>query len=357
MSTEFITDVIDVPKLIGFVREAVVDGRPLEPWSPSRPVDDIEYELTNIDVSGAMQVAKYRSWDTAPPIGKRPGVTIIGGEIPPMGLSVLLKEKDIIRLNKLRAALREGVAADADSARVVDTVFNDGVNMAQAVNNRITWAQAELIRTGTVTVEGSTTGGAVSATFDVPGGHLNVTPAGDDWSVHATAVPITDLAAWTKTFKAANGGRGPDFWITSSDVVTDLTLNAQVRNLSPVNADGSVRGIVNATTVAQVLQAQNIAPIVPVDLELPRVSDGVMTRIIPERSIIGIIVDRASETLFGPSANAAILAGMGQIAFRDAAGVIAFVEQTLRPAQIVTTGEAVALPVLKDPKAIFSATV
>jgi hypothetical protein len=349
---DYITDVIDIPELVGYVREQTQSTDIFSGILPAVEVDDIEYELRNIDTRASMQVAKYRSWDTAPPLGKRPGFTIIGGEIPPLGLSVKLGEKDIARINKLRAGV-----ADEGGPAALKAIYDDAVNMVRAVYNRLSWAQIDLLLDGIVTIESSIIGptNAISADFSLPGTH--VVTAGTLWSDTAASTPVTNLAAWQKVFRADNAGANPLFWMVSSQIVAELGLNAQVRNLSPSTADGGVRGIVTEQTVAQVMSAHNIAPLVVVDDELPATDDsGTLTRVLPERKVIGVGANLGN-TIFGVSPNAGMLAGEGVLAYSDAKGVVAFVEKSIRPAAMLTTGEAVALPVLKDPNALFVATV
>jgi hypothetical protein len=348
---DYVTDVIDVPELVGYVREQTAQSDIFAGILPPVEVDDIEYELRNVDTRAAMQVAKYRSWDTAPPLGKRPGFSIIGGEIPPLGLSVRLGEKDVSRLNKLRA----GVLEEGGDA-VLRSIYDDAVNMVKAVYNRLSWAQIDLLLDGIVTIESSVIGptNAISADFSLPGTHA--VTAATLWSDTAASTPVTNLAAWQKVFRADNAGANPLFWMVSSQIVAELGLNAQVRNLSPSTADGGTRGIVTAQTVAQVLSAHNIAPLVVVDDELPAVDGSGLARVLPERKVIGVGAN-LGQTIFGVSPNASMLAGNGDLAYSDAKGVIAFVEKSIRPAAMMTTGEAVALPVLKDPNALFVATV
>jgi len=354
--TEFITDVVDPARLTGYVRAAVDGMLPFGGLLPARNVDDIEYEISQIDTTGAGQVARYRSWDTAPPLGKRPGIAIIGGEIPPLGLSMRLNEKDIIRLNKIRA----GIAERSDQG-VVETIYGDAVNTAAAVQNRVTIAHGDLLTTGSVTltelgdVEDPETN-AVVATFDVPGTQMGVTPAGAVWSNHAAAVPVFDLKAWEAEYRRNNGGRNPDAWGISSEIMADLVLNTQIRNLAPVM--GTIPGIISEATVAQVLRAAGVnAPLVVMnDVERPALDGSGVGRVIDERKVIGLRAGIGA-TLFGITPNAATLAGNGRIAFRDAPGIVAFVQQSVRPAAIMTTAEGVVLPVLTDPNGLFVATV
>ena len=141
----FITDVVEPAALTGYVREEVSGSLPFAGIFPVDAVDDIEYELENIDLRGSAEVARYRTWDTVPDIGKRPGIRIIGGEIPPLGWSYRLNEKDLGRIGRMR----QGVA-DRTDRRVVDVIFDDAKRASEAVQNRLTIAHAELLQTGAV---------------------------------------------------------------------------------------------------------------------------------------------------------------------------------------------------------------
>lgn len=353
MATEFITDVVDPAELTGYVREQVDGDLPFGGLLPPVQIESIEFELTNLDsVTG--KVAKYRSWDTAPPIDKRPGVTIVGGEIPPLGLSMRLNEREILQLNQLRAGINRQT-----NQRVVDTIYNDAVNMARAVQNRITLAQGELLTTGKVTLTelgDVETGSALVATFDVPAAHLNVT-ASPLWSSHATATPVANLKAWEATFRSNNGGLNPEAWLVSTEVMSDLALNAQIMTLAG-GTSGVTPGVITDTTVQAVVRAAGVAaPLIVQDVERPTLDGSSTARVINARKVIGVRPSVLGSTFYGISANASTLAGNGTIEFTDAPGIIAFATRSVRPPEVLTTAEGVALPVLRDPKALFVATV
>lgn len=351
---ELITELATPAELTGYVREETDGGLPFAGLFPVLEVPDVEYELTNANLVDVGEVARYRSWDAVPPIGKRPGVEIIGGEIPPLGWSYRLNEKDIARFERVRAGV-----ADRFDQGVLDVLFNDAVRAARAVQNRITLAHGQLATTGVVilTELGNVdSASAVRATFAVPSTQMGVVPAGAVWSDHANSVPITDLKAWEAIYRTNNGGRNPDAWGISSEVMADLVFNTQVRTLAPVM--GVVPGIIGDATVAQVLRASGVnAPLVVMnDVERPALDGTGTARVIGNRFVIGVRAGMGS-TLFGAAPSASMLAGNAQLEFRDAPGIVAFSQKSLRPPQIVTTAETVALPVLRDPKALFSASV
>lgn len=342
MATEFITDIIDIPDLVGYVRERAVLQPPtlLGGIVPEVEVEDLEYELQNVDTT-FVNVARYRSWDAPPPLGKRPGIATVRGEIAPLGLSLTLNEKELKRFSLLQQGLPGGTAAD---------IYDDGVNCALACRARFETAIGDLLQDGVVTINEN--GAVVTADFGVPGAHL--VTAATAWSNRTTATPVTNLLAWEAVYRTNNGGRNPDAWLVSSEVFSDLTFNTEIRNLSVGVTNGVVPGV--AGNVGAVLNAAGVrAPIVVFDGQVPNVA-GVATPTLPVRSVIGFRAGFAS-LLFGTTPSADLLVGNGVLDRTEAAGIVAYVEQQIRPARVITTGEAVGLPVLRDPKALFRATV
>lgn len=336
-----ITDVINLPELTGYVREsAVLQGPTLASVLPPTEVDDIEFELQNMEAP-TFQVARYRAWDTPPPLGNRPGITTIRGEIAPLGMSLTLNEREIKRFNLLKAGLPGGSA---------DDIYDDAFQCAMAAQTRIERARADLLTDGKVTINEN--GFTLEADFGVPGGHF-ITPA-TAWSTTATSVPITDLKAAQTTYRAANGGRNPDAWLISSEVAADLTLNAQIRNLMPVT--GIVPGLITDVGVAQVMRTQGIAPFVVFDGVVPNASTNVAEPTLGTRKVVAVRRGMG-DVLYGITPSAELMAGNGVIRRREAAGIIAYVEEEIRPARVITTAEAVALPVLRDPKALMVLSV
>lgn len=339
---QLITDVIDLPELIGYTREvAQIPGPTLAGILPQRTVEDIEYELQNIETPN-LEVARYRAWDTAPPLGRRPGFATIRGELLPLGLSLKLNEREIVRFNQFRAKLPGGTLQD---------VYDDAVSSARAALWRIERARADVLTDGKVTI--AENGIVLEADYGVPGGHL--VTAATLWSDTAASVPVTNLQAWEAVYMTNNGGKKPAAWLVSSAVMANLSLNAQIRTLSPVT--GVVPGVITADTVGQVLRAFGIAPLVVFDGQAPNPTTGVMEAELNARHVIGVPADGLGEVFIGTHAMATGLVGRGILRRDQAPGIVTWVEEETRPAGIITTSEAIALPVLRDPKALFRAIV
>lgn len=356
MANEFITDVVSPVELTGFVRELVDGDLPFRTLFPAARVDDIEYELTNVDVSTAGEVARYRAWDTPALIGKRPGITIIQGEIPPLAWGYRLNEKELTRFDRLRASI-----AERSDQRVVDTIFNDAERAGRSVQNRLTLAHGDLLVDGALTLTelGSPeTGNAVTATFAVPGAQLGVTPATVAWTDHAAAVPVTDLKAWEAIYRPNNGGRNPDAWGVSSEIMADLVLNAQIKSVAS-GTSGVTPGIIGPDQVNQVLRAMGVnAPIVVMfDVERPTLTSGTPARVVNNRKIVGLRAGMGATLYTQPPAVAGLVrSGAEQMASLEP-GIIAYQVGSIDPAWVKTTAEGLAIPVLRDPNALFVATV
>lgn len=339
----FIADVIRPPDLIGYVRErAVLQPPTLETIMPKRTVDDLEFTLQNYE-SPFVNIARFRGWGTPPPMGKRAGIAQITGEIMPLGLSLTRNEKEVARLTQLLNNLPAG-------ARGPREIYDDAVNCGLAAEVRIEIARADVLTDGVLTLNEN--GAIVTADFGVPGTHL--VTAATAWTDTTNAVPVDNLLAWEAVYRADNGGRNPDAWLISSAVLGNLQRNAQVKSLA--NEGGGVPGIVPADRIADVMRISGVrAPLVVFDGQVPDTS-GVATPTLNARHVVGVR-DGVGEVLVGthPMAQLAQLAGKIQPSI--APGLFTWVDEESRPVRVTTTTEAVALPVLRDPKALFRAVV
>lgn len=341
----YITDSIVSPqRLTGYVRDRVVlTGVTLESILPARQVDDLEFELENLDAP-TVQVARYRAWDTAPPLGKRPGFAVIRGEIAPMGLSMRLNEKELARFLRLRNA-----QPSVDGGR---DIYDDAANTALACLARYELARADLLLDGKVTIDEN--GFTTEADFGVPGSHL-VTPA-TAWTDHTNSVPATDLVSAEALYRTDNGGQNPDGWLASDAAIADLALNAQLRGLVANQVGGGVPGILNPDQINTALRLIGVkAPIVPFNGQIPDLT-GTIGPTLPVRKVIAVR-QGMGETLFGTSPSAQTLVGQNLLKAERAPGIVSFAVEGILPAGIVTTSEAVGLPILRDPKALFVLTV
>lgn len=354
MAAEYITDVIPPAELTGYVRDLVDGDLPFAGLFPPRLVDDLEYEITNGDLRNAGEVARYRAWDTPAPIGTRPGIAVIKGEIPPLSWGYRLNEKERAQLARARAAV------GAVSPELERVVYRDAERAAHAVQNRITLAHGSILVTGTVVLTelgNVEAGNELVAEFPVPANQLGVTPSGAAWSNTGASVPVTDLIAWEAIYRANNGGQNPQAWGISSEIMGNLVLNAQIKTMAG-GTSGVTPGIISPGTVQQVLSAAGVnAPLVVMfDVERPQMDVGTPARVVSNRKVIGVKAGMG-ETLYGPPPAALDLAGRGELQFATTPGIIAYMVGSIDPVWSKTTAEGLALPVLTDPNGLFVATV
>src|SRR5690606_36421784 len=229
------SDYVSPAELTGYVREALADN-PINDLSlidsllPDTLIDDVEFRA-NITQHGLRRAAKFRSWDTEAPITGRKGVTRISGELPPLSEKRRLGEYDRVRLRKADNQIR-------------DLIFNDGVELAQALRTRMVIAKAQALVTGKVTL--SENGLDLAADFNRLTGHT-VTAAAL-WSVTggSPADPVANQETWFSTFRATQSGN-PIRAITSQRVMSALMRQDKIRAyaLPP----GSTQGIVTRDQV------------------------------------------------------------------------------------------------------------
>lgn len=347
---QIIYDVIPPGELTGYLRTATpingtALGQGLSSVLPAQdaPNGDIEYALRNFDAPG-LQVANYRAWDTRPRFGKRGGFTTLRGEIPPLGFSMPLTELELKRFAQLRRNL---------PAEAINAFYDDARICGDAVRVRLELARADLLLDGIVTL--SENGLNLTADFGVPGSHF-VTPA-IAWNTYATAVPIADMQAYLTTYRADNNGQDPAGFLTSEELLNDLAQVTSIRNI--LSDRGIVPGLATRAEVMQIFQVYGIRPPwFTFEDMLPNLA-GSVQRVIPANRVI--FLPRAGvlgNVLVGTTPSADMLSNepKAQLLARDAQGIVCWAEEEIRPASAITTAEAVALPILRDPKSLFVVT-
>jgi len=347
---EFLTGVIDPPHLLGYVRANMILQPPtLESILPTIDVPDIAYALDQFN-QALVELATYRAWDTVPRLGRRPGYGQIKGELAPLGLRYRLNETEVKRLNRLRQGnTGVNVSISPESQTAIDRIYNDALNAGNGVLAREEAARADLLVDGIVTVVENGVNATVN--FGVPG--TNIVTAAVAWTDRVNAVPLTDLYAWQEVYRVANGGRLPDAWLISRTRAADFELNAQVRNA--LAYAGTVPAFVSIDEINRVLSSRGIAPIVVFNGYLPDAA-GAAVLTLPANKVIGVRQGMGN-TLRTTTAAADLMVTRGLIVPSVAPGLITYVQEEISPVSITTTAEAVSLPVLRDPAALFVATV
>jgi Phage major capsid protein E len=337
LNTEYITPV----ELTGYARAALADLTvnqfTLSRWLPNRQIDDLMYRFTR-GGDGLTEAATYRSYDTESPIGARPGISRVTGELPPISRKIRLGEYDRLRQRRADSAVR-------------DAILDDATRMVRAVAARLEMARGEALYTGKVSLNEN----GVIATVDFGRKAGHTVTASTPWSTTATATPVADLLSWQQTYTDDNG-EPPGVILTSQKVVGYLLRNTDIRGL--LAANGVTPSIATRTGLASILQAYGLPPIETYDAQVK--VNGSATRVIPDDRVLllpapGPATDLGA-TLLGTTAES-MEPEYGLDNEADQPGIVAGAYSTKDPVAVWTKAAAIGLPVLVNPDLTFCADV
>lgn len=258
-------------ELTGYVRAALADYpvnnlAVIDDLLPDTLIDDVDFRA-NITQRGLKRAGRFRSYDTEAPITGRKGIVRITGELPPLSEKRRLGEWDRLRMRKADTAIR-------------DLIFNDAVELADALRTRIIMAKAEALYTGKVHL--AENGLDLTADFQRNAG-LTVTAA-TLWGVTGSgaADPINDQETWFSVYRPFNGGN-PGRAITSQRVMSALMRNDKIRAycLPP----GSTQGVVTRDQVNALFTSFGHPPFEIFDAQVED-STGTAQRLIPDNVVL-----------------------------------------------------------------------
>ncbi|MFI6819727.1 major capsid protein [Micromonospora sp. NPDC050187] len=340
LTDEFITPA----ELTGYVRAALADMDrnrfTLSRWLPRREIDDLLYRYTR-GGEGLTEAATVRAYDAESPIGSRPGVTRVTGELPPISRKIRLSEYDRLRMRRDDAGIRSAILTDAE-------------RMARAVAARLEMFRGEALYRGQLVI--SENGVIATVDFGRSGSHT-VAPA-TLWSDPAAATPLADLIAWRDTYIATNG-EAPGAIVTSTTVLGYLLRNAEMRQLAATVA--GTPAIVSQATVNAVFAAYGLPPIEVYDAQV-RVG-GSATRVIPADRLIMLPAPGDPDDAESTDLGATLLGTTAESLEPEYGlsgvepGIVAGSYSTKDPVAVWTKAAAIGLPVLANPDLTLAADV
>jgi hypothetical protein len=339
-------DYIEPVELTGYVREAQLNlpenQFQLAAWLPNRPIDDLEYRFTR-GGEGLIEAATFRAFDAESPIGSRPGLTRVSGELPPISRKIRLGEYDRLRQR----------SAGADAIR--SNILTDAERMTRAVSARMELARGDALVNGSVTINEN--GVIATVSYGRSGSHT--VSAGTPWSTIATATPLADMLSWRSTYRTTNGVP-PGAMVFSDTVLTYLLRNAEVRNLV-----GSTLGSPSRVSQAQlrgILDDHGLPPWYIVDEQINVA--GSPTRPIPVDKFLYLPAPVDPDSFDGTELGAALWGTTAEsldprygLEEGERPGIVAGAYLTEDPIAIWTKAAGIGLPVLANPDLSFVADV
>ncbi|MGH8882076.1 MAG: major capsid protein, partial [Stackebrandtia sp.] len=311
----------------------------LASWLPSLPIDDLEYRFTR-GGEGLAEAATFRSYDAESPLGSRPGITRVTGELPPISRKIRLGEYDRLRQRHADAAIAEAI-------------FTDAVRMVRAIAARMELARGDALVNGAVEI--SENGLEAVVDFGRRDEH-EVTPA-TRWDNHDEATPLSDLLAWRDIYADTNGV-DPGALLMTRKVLGHLLRNGEIRALAASLA--GTPSIVAESTLQKVFSAHGLPPFIVYNAQVS--VDGAARRVIPDNVALMLPSPGSPDnpegtdlgaTLWGTTAEALDPA----YSIEEAPGISAASFATADPIAIWTKAAAIGLPILANPDLTFKATV
>jgi hypothetical protein len=332
------SDYIDPAELTGYVRAALADearnGFDLAQWLPHRFVNDLDYRFTR-GGEGLTEAATFRTYDTESPIGSRPGVTRVSGELPPISRKIRLGEY---------ARLRQ--RANGGNEEIVAGLLSDAERMSRAVAARLELARGDALVNGTVTISEN----GVEAVVDFGRDASHTVAAGTVWTDTTNGTVLSDLVAWYDTYVATNG-EPPEAVLTSTKVARLMQRNAEVINAIAGSASGRTR--VTRAELDALLESEGLPGIFINDARV-RV-DGTASRVISEDHILMLPAPVGQDDPDGTDLGASLWGTTAESLEPEYGlegeepGVVAGVYSTKDPVALWTKAAGIGLPVLANP--------
>lgn len=335
------SDYILPVELTGYVRAALADYEinrfTLNQFLPSRPIDDLEYRFVR-GGAGLAEAAAFRAYDAESPLAKRPGLTRVTGELPPISRKIRLGEYDRLRQRKADQAIR-------------DAILDDSTSMTRSVAARVELARGEALYSGKLVINEN----GVIATVDFGRSASHTVAPGTLWT-NVNATPLNDLIGWRDTYTDTNGSE-PGRILTSRRVLSLMMRNGEIRNL--VFPGGSQQpDVVTQTALNAVLEAFGLPPIQTYDVKIK--VGATATRPIPDDRVLflpdpsGVDGEQLGATFWGTTAES-LEPDYGVEG--DEPGIVSGAYSTKDPVAVWTKAAGIALPVLANPDLTFCADV
>ena len=299
------------------------------------------------------RVLKYRNWDGAFAPVERDTYEEKRTKMIPLGGFLETGEWE-------RRQIEHAATGGTNIGRIVEAIYNDLEALTRYAYNRVELAWGDVLTDGILTIEEN--GVSQALDFGVAGGQ-KVT-AGTLWSNASTSTPLTNLLAWTDVYTAANGAPQGKF-LTSIEVIRLLMKNTELINA--IKGDQTGATMVSLAEINSLLASYGLP-----GFETPGLGnvggsvynssfevDGATQRVIANNKLLFLPSDMSTLgfTAWGiPTTAYELNPKTTQV--NVAPGMVGIlVREDNPPFRKHAYVDAVALPVLSDPRKLLIATV
>lgn len=330
--------------LTAFAREVPSPaGNTLSSMVPTQTVPDNRVNLAAITKTN--RVARFRAFDGRIHTSERNVAAESFAQLPPVSSSLNMGEYERLQLEFARTG-------GTNRSAMVDAVYNDTEQLVGEVHNRLELALGQVMTTGKLVIDEE--GYQGEADFGVTPDQ-NVSAA-TVWSNPATATALTDLINWRQVM--VSKGQVPGRIITSDKVRNLLLRNAEI--IAAVAGTHTGRTMVSVTELNSLLASFNI-PIIETTVDNMLDVDGTATRVFDADHLVMTALDLGSVfgIATGITATALELVDSREsgMAPAGAPGIVAVINKVGPPLRKFTYVDAVAMPVIRDARALLIAKV
>ncbi len=331
-------------ELTAFVRAVPTDQQYiLNQILPDRVDEVLEAEFSEVTFNA--RVAKARAFDAPPMPGRRDQFSTSRVKLPAVSQMLGRGERDRLELERFRSG-------GQSTSAIVNAIYDDAQNNAQAVLRRVEVMRGDLLADGKVTFPEM---GNLEADFGVPGTHI--VSAATAWTDHANADILGNLRAWNQVYRLSNGFNFGGM-VISEDRLYDMLQNEDIRALW--SGIGGSAAVVTLDQLNQTLQANRLPPVLfTYDAQVVDDTD-TPVNILPNDKVI-FVPPAGLElgfTQWGMTATALELQNSGVQVQPTPAGMVGVVDKDVRPPYRESAYvDATCMPVLSRPKGLFVADV
>lgn len=311
---------------------------------PRREFDTDEVDFATITQTN--RAAQYRAFDGNYWVAPRDTGSEKRIKLLPLGGTLAVGEYE-------RRQIQFANVGGTIQQKLADAIYDDATLLTRYAQNRLELAWGDVLADGVLSINEN--GVNQQLDFAVPVTQ-KVAPA-TLWSNTATSTPFTDILAWFDVWVAINGDR-PGQFKTSLEVLRLLQRNTQLINM----IKGAQTGVTNVTLeeISGLFAAYGLPPISMDSMYNSSFDvDGTTTRVLAASKFLFLPDDLGTLgfTAWGTPTTVMEL-NENNIQIETAAGIIAIlVREDNPPFKKQTFVDAVALPVIANPRKLLIATV